>query len=118
MNRFSTFWQDTANLVLGVALLVSPWALGFVAERMPTWNAFIVGAIIALLAIAALFAFQPWEEWISALLGAWLVLAPWVLGFSGHAAAMYTHVIIGIATLVLAVWSMSEHGSDHITAGR
>lgn len=118
MNWFSTFWQDTANLVLGVALLVSPWALGFVAERMPTWNAFIVGAIIALLAIAALFAFQPWEEWISALLGAWLVLAPWVLGFSGHAAAMYTHVIIGIATLVLAVWSMSEHGSDHITAGR
>ncbi|MFN3624043.1 MAG: SPW repeat protein [Hyphomicrobium sp.] len=118
MNRFSTFWQDTANLVLGAALLLSPWALGFAAEQMPTWNAFLVGAIVALLALAALFAFQAWEEWISALLGAWLIVSPWVLGFSGHVTAMYTHVLIGIATLVLAVWSMSEHGSGHITAGR
>ena len=118
MNRFSTFWQDTANLVLGIALLVSPWALGFATEQAPAWNAFIVGSIIALLAVAELFAFQAWEEWVSALLGAWLIISPWVLAFSGHTTALYTHLLIGIATLVLAVWSTSEHGSGHITAGR
>lgn len=114
MNRFSTFWQDTVNLVLGAALLVSPWVLGFASETTPTWNAFIVGAVIALLAVTALFAFEVWEEWVSAALGAWLIIAPWVLGFSAHATAMYTHVLIGIATIVLAFWSTSEHG--HITA--
>lgn len=114
MNRFSTFWQDTVNLVLGAALLVSPWVLGFAPETTPTWNAFIIGAVIALLAVTALFAFQVWEEWVSAALGAWLIIAPWVLGFGAHATAMYTHVLIGIATIVLAFWSTSEHG--HITA--
>ncbi|KAB2940955.1 MAG: SPW repeat protein [Hyphomicrobium sp.] len=116
MNRFSTFWQDTLNLVLGAALLVSPWVLGFASETTPTWNAFIVGAIIAVLALAALFAFQVWEEWVSGALGAWLIIAPWVLGFGTHATALYTHVLIGIATLVLAYWSTSEHG-HHMAAG-
>ena len=110
MNRFSTFWQDTLNFLLGVALLIAPWGLGFATDVVPTWNAFIVGAVIALLALAALFAFQEWEEWVRGALGVWLVIAPWVLGFSGHTTALYTHLIIGIATIVLAFWSTSEHG--------
>lgn len=118
MNRFSTFWQDTVRFLLGAAMLISPWVLGFAAERTPSWNAFIVGAVIALMAIAALFAFQMWEEWVSALLGAWLIISPWMLGFTAHTTAAYTHVLIGIATVVLALWSTSEHGSGHITAGR
>lgn len=117
MNRFQTFWQDTLNLVLGAALFVSPWILGFASDAAPSSNAFAVGAIIALMALAALFAFQAWEEWVSAALGAWLVIAPWVLGFATHATAMYTHVVIGLATLVLALWSMSEH-TGHIRAGK
>lgn len=116
MNRFQTFWQDTVNLLLGAALFVSPWLFGFASDLAPASNAYVVGAIIAVLALAALFAFQAWEEWVSAALGAWLVIAPWVLDFAAHATAMYTHVVIGLATLVLAIWSTSEH-SGHITAG-
>jgi hypothetical protein len=118
MNRFSEFWQDTTSFLLGAALFISPWVLGFASEQTPAWHAYTFGAIIALVALAALFAFRPWEEWVSAALGAWLVIAPWVLSFSTHATAMYTHVLIGIATMVLAVWSMSEHGSGHLPAGR
>lgn len=118
MNRFSIFWQDTVNLILGAALFVAPWVLGFAGEQAPAFNAYIVGAVIVALALAALFAFQVWEEWVSAALGAWLIISPWVLGFSGHTEALYSHVLVGIATIVLALWSMSEHGSGHITAGR
>jgi hypothetical protein len=76
-----------------------------------------VGAIIAILALATIFAFQAWEEWVSAALGAWLIIAPWVLGFSGQATATLTHALIGVATLVLALWAVREHDSGHIHAG-
>jgi hypothetical protein len=81
-------------------------------------NAHIVGAIIAILALATMLAFQTWEEMVSAALGAWLIIAPWVLGFSNHGTAMLTHVLIGIATLVLALWAAREHDSGHPTTGR
>ena len=83
-----------------------------------TLSAHIVGVIIAVMALAALFAFRIWEEWISVVLGAWLIAAPWVLNFSGNSVAARTHVLIGIAALVLALWSAAGHGSGHLSAGR
>ncbi len=118
MDRTFTNWQDTVNFLLGLALFLSPFVLDFGADRAPALNAHIVGAVIAILALATMLAFQAWEEWVSAALGAWLIIAPWVLGFSGHATAMLTHVLIGIATLVLALWAAREHDSGHLTAGR
>jgi hypothetical protein len=58
MNRFSTYWEDSLNLMLGAALFVSPWVLGFVPERTAASNAHVVGAIITAIALAALFSFQ------------------------------------------------------------
>ncbi len=110
-------WQDSANVLLGIALFISPWALSYVAETNAALNAHIVGAVITLLALAALFAFRVWEEWINAVLGAWLIVAPWVLSFSGHAVATRTSIAIGIAAIVLALWSMNEHTSGHMSAG-
>jgi hypothetical protein len=111
-------WQDSLNFLLGLGLFLSPWALGYVTEGGAALNAHIVGVVILVMALAALFAFRVWEEWISAILGAWLIVAPWVLNFSGHPAATRTSVLIGIATLVLAIWSATEHSSGHMSAGR
>lgn len=115
--RFSAQWQDVVNCLLGVGLFFSPWLFGFEAEQTAAWNAHVIGAIIAVMALAAIFAFQDWEEWVSVALGAWLVISPWVLGFSAISTAMLTHVLIGIAALILAIWSSAEHGS-HLPAGR
>lgn len=109
--RFTGYWQDVLNFLLGVALFFSPWVLGFQSEQTPAWNAYVFGAIIAVVALAAMFAFHDWEEWISAALGAWVIIAPWVLGFSHNASALTAHVLIGIATVVLALWSSAEHGT-------
>lgn len=107
-------WQDALNVLLGVGLFVSPWALDYAAGSAAL-NAHIVGVVIAVMALAALFAFRAWEEWISAILGVWLIIAPWVLNFTDHRAAMRTSVLIGIAALVLAMWSATEHGR-HMSA--
>ena len=52
MNRFSTYWEDTLNLLLGVALVVSPSLLGFASEQTAASNAYVVGVIIAAMALS------------------------------------------------------------------
>ena len=117
INRFSTYWQDSVNVLLGAGMFFSPWLLGFASEQTAARDAYFVGAVLVVMALAALFAYQVWEEWVSCALGAWLVVAPWVLRFSEHATAKYTHVLIGIAAIALAIWSTSEHHSRHMAAG-
>jgi len=99
---------DVANLVVGIALVLTPWVLGYTAEAAAAWNAWVVGAIIALVAIGALVSFAEWEEWVNLILGLWAIISPWVLGFATVSAAVYAHVIAGLIVAVLAaleLWS-------------
>jgi len=116
--RLSAYWQDSVTFLLGAALFFSPWVFGFEAVPAAALNAHVVGAVLAVMALMALFAFQTWEEWVTGLLGAWLVISPWFLGFSTTMAAMLTHLLVGIAVIVLAIWSINEHESGHLPAGR
>jgi len=95
---------DGVNLILGVLLLVSPWVLQYTAHETPTWNAWVGGAVVALLALAALTQFAAWEEWISAVLGIWLAASPWILGFETVQWAMWSHVVLGALITLLAAW--------------
>jgi hypothetical protein len=98
--------QDAAinavNAVLGAILLASPWLLNFTAEQVPTWNAVISGAVIAIVAFAAFTRMREWEEWIGLAIGLWAMVSPWLLGFAGSRPAMWTHVIIGLLVAALA----------------
>lgn len=97
---------DVVNIIAGLGLLLSPWYLDFAAETYAAWNAWIVGAAVTLIALAALFAFHQIEEWTNLALGLWAVIAPWALGFSAVAAAMWAHSIAGLVVAVLAAVSL------------
>lgn len=104
--RLTGQWKDAVNLVLGLWLIVSPWALGFVADRTPAWNAWVVGVIIAVAALAALVAFHKWEEWVEAALGLWLIVSPYLLGFvATQMHATWNQIIVGIVVAALAIWA-------------
>ena len=107
-------WQDPVSVVVGLWLLISPWALQHQAEGNPTWNAVIVGVVVAAIALYAMFEVMAWEEWANAALGVWLVISPWVLGFSALAAAMWNAVIIGVVIAALALWTL---GTDKDIGG-
>ena len=115
IERIFPSWQDSLNFLIGALLFFSPWLFGFGAEQTAALDAHVVGAIIAVMALLAIFAFKTWEEWISGVLGAWLVISPWVLGFSGSSTAVLTHLVVGVAAIVLAIWSTNEH-VGHLTA--
>jgi SPW repeat len=100
---------DWINLVLAVLLFLSPWVMAFAADTMAAWNAWIIGVVLAVLAIAALTAFAEWEEWVGVVLGVWLIIAPWVLGFSGNMNAVWTHVILGVLTAAVSAWGVWDY---------
>jgi uncharacterized membrane protein YfhO len=108
---------DVATLVLGIWLFLTPWMFGF-ATGAAGWNAWILGIAIAVVALAALSAFAEWEEWVNLILGLWVLVSAWLLGFQANATAMHTHVIVGIIVAVLAaieLW-MVHRSPPQVTA--
>jgi hypothetical protein len=98
-------WEDWASWAFGIWLCISPWALEFDLDRVPTRNAVIVGPLIILAEVVTLSVFRPWEEWINVALGAWLVISPWVLGIASPPAKA-NFVIVGVLVVALAVYEM------------
>lgn len=107
---------DVINLVLGAALIASPWFFGF-AAGVESQNAIVCGALIVVLSIAALVAWVDWEEWLNLFVGLWLLIAAWILGFTGTT-AMTVHLVIGFLVAALAaieLYLMYQH-PPHRTA--
>lgn len=108
-----TGWKTGLNLVLATWLFVSPWIV-FPSTLASAVNAWASGAVIFLVALASLRSQRPEDvKWLNALLGAWVFVAPWVLGFAAAAGAAWNAWIIGAAIALLALWSGSEIASRH-----
>jgi hypothetical protein len=106
---------DAAQLVAGLVLFAAPWVLGFTDTQAAAWNAWIVGAVIALVALGALTMFNRYEEWANLALGLWAVIAPWALGFAAGA-AMWTHLAVGVVVAALAgsrLWTADGPPASH-----
>jgi hypothetical protein len=110
-------WQDWGNVVLGLWIFGSPWLLehAMVTEILGgglsgMWNLWIVGLAVVAIALWAISAYKPWEEWTNATLGGWLVVSPWVLGFSQSTVLMWDAVISGALVVGLAAWTLVEAG--------
>lgn len=111
---------DWVNLVLGIVLFVSPWVLGYADGGVAVWNACYSGAIVAVLAFYALANFSLWHERLMAVAGLWILVSPWVIGFTGIATALWVHVVLGIAVTALAGWrnfsTMQQNTDTHVRA--
>jgi SPW repeat len=59
--------------------------------RIDLWAS---GAAIAAMSVAAIIAFSDWEEWTKLLIGFWLMVSPWMLGFA-HTGAMHVGIWVG-----------------------
>lgn len=108
------YWQDWANLAVGVWLFASPWVLGYADLRSAAWDSWLMGVVVAAVSAAALILFAPWQEWVNVIMGVWLLVAPWVMGFasSENAAALWNHVAVGLVVGGLALWDALQHGTE------
>ena len=93
---------NTANIVLGVILFLAPWVAEFGTDNAAALNAWICGAAIAIVAMAAINQSYDWEEGVNLALGLWTAAAPWLLGFATIRNATWTHLIVGVLVAVMA----------------
>jgi len=93
---------DVINLLLGVLLFFAPWIFGFVST-VASENAWLSGALISLLATTAIIAFDAREQRLNLLVGVWVAVSPWVLGFH---AEMHIHFIVGLLLVALVLFEL------------
>jgi hypothetical protein len=85
---------DVYNLALGAFLFVAPWlfSYAYAPARADDW---VSSAVVIVMSLAALLAFAEWEEWIGLIVGLWVLVSPWLLGFQ-HAKATAVNVAVGL----------------------
>jgi hypothetical protein len=110
-NRFTTIdavkTASGLNVVAGIGLILAPFVLGYTEIRNALWNDVIVGLIVV--AIATYRVAYPLRNaelsWVNALLGLWLIVAPFILNYDIFLTPLWNDVILGILVAGLALWS-------------
>lgn len=105
-NRTEDMVPNSLNILLGVALLLSPWFLGLTYETAAARNSLISGIAITAIAAIALNKTYDWEEFLNLAIGLWVAIAPWALGFADGGFIMWTHVVIGLAVAAVAAFEL------------
>lgn len=120
--RETVQWTSGVNIVAGLWLLIAPFVLGYQGIQAALWNDILVGIIVVAFAVARVARplMNPSLSWINAVLGLWLIVAPFVLRYGGVVeaealaaegavggaqTAMWNDIIVGVIVLVLGAWS-------------
>ena len=96
-------WQDVASLVLGVWLVLSPFALGFAWAAV--WITIVLVLCVILFAVEGFVIPAYLEEWGEILLGLALVVAPWTVGYESVSATV-SSMASGILVILFAAWEL------------
>jgi hypothetical protein len=100
--------------VAGLWEVLAPFILGYSATTVAMWNAIVIGVVLIVLAAWTAFSenvrFDRNLEWFSALMGVWLVVAPFILAYSTTGVAMWNDIIVGVVVIVLSAWAATTFG--------
>jgi hypothetical protein len=114
-----------ADLYTGLWLIIAPFALTY-ANHVPRAHAneMIIGALVASMGATRVFGNYRsgrLNQLISALTvlpGIWLVIAPFVLGYSDMVRPTRVDIITGIAVILFALWSWMTSRDDQDEVNR
>ncbi|RIK44224.1 MAG: hypothetical protein DCC55_03270 [Chloroflexi bacterium] len=90
--------------ILGLAMAVAPFALGYRDHTFAMWTSVILGVVVLLASIyEAMDERQAkWEWWVVGIAGVLAVIAPFVFGFTTMTMAFWTMLILGALVFILA----------------
>lgn len=104
-------WQDWVNLMVGAWLFLAPFIVFTAADGAAVWNSYLFGVLVVVFAFSALIRPQAWEEWVNLVIGVWLILAPFLLGFTDEVAMMWNHILVGVIIGADAIWAVLSRPS-------
>jgi hypothetical protein len=105
--------------LLGLALGLAPFVLGYAAHGIALWTSLILGAIIVLFSIIGLTSAaedKRWVNWVVGLAGLAALIAPFIFGYSNHAQPLWAGLILGVLLAILdgyKVFQTPEPASHH-----
>jgi SPW repeat len=105
MNR----WQHWLIALLGLWMLTSHLVLHYSAFHSGVlWNTWVVGVAIILVSAGRFIAEipEPSQDVVHAVLGLWLIVSPWFLGFTSQVTARNNAVVVGSLVAAAALWAM------------
>lgn len=50
-------------------------------------------------------------QWVQLVIGTWVLVSPWILGFSGISIMKWSNVLAGVALVLLGAWRIFGTGS-------
>jgi len=102
-------------VLFGLWEAVAPFSLGYSATTAALWDAVIIGVALIVLAGWAALVNQEGTiktlNWTNAVLGLWLIIAPFILAYSGATTALWNDIIVGVVVAALAGWAALTIGS-------
>ena len=108
----------TLIVLAGAYAAVSPWIIGFAGSAGPlAVNDLIIGLMVALLGagMAASYARTHGMTWVLPVMGAWLIVAPWLVqDISTTAGTIVSNIIVG-AVIVVCGLGLSAMGSTRLS---
>ncbi len=103
-----------ATGILGILLIIAPFVLGFSGNSGAMWSGVILGVITLVVSLIKAFARDTgqWVYWVTGIMGILAIIAPFVLGFTALATAMWALIILGVITLVLSAIEIFRRGAE------
>lgn len=95
--------DNVLQLVVAAWLAISPLLLGYWSERPPTLTVVIVAAIVGGTAQLAIARPGKWLEYSNLILSIFLIVSPFVVGFSENTTATVNTILGGLALGALAI---------------
>ena len=77
------------------------------ANPPASWGG-VFAMTLCVFALIASYMPKAWEEIINIVLGVWLTVSPFVLGFSDATEVALHTVVVGILATAFAIWAMSN----------
>lgn len=53
-----------------------------------------------------------WRNGLTALIGIWFIISPWVFNYSDHTGALWASIILGAIQLIASAWAMFKNNAS------
>lgn len=103
-------WAQIINIIIGLGLMLAPSLLSF--DKADSDHFYIVGPLVVTNAIIALWEFNRGMRWFNGLIGAWLLVSPFVLQSKGSVAS-----IAVVSAILLILFSLFKGSTKHQYGG-
>jgi uncharacterized membrane protein HdeD (DUF308 family) len=90
--------------ILGLAMAVAPFALGYRDNTFAMWTSVVLGVIVLLASLYEAMDERKaqWEWWVAGIAGILAVIAPFVFGFTLVTMAFWTMIVLGAVMFIVA----------------